>query len=73
MTKAKKAGVVIAALFAAFAVGAAVYFFLPTAPKTIEGARVSEDGLVVATHEGGTGRIRTTNHPKLFWWLPVRT
>jgi hypothetical protein len=56
MTKARKTGVIIAVLFAAFAVVAAVYFLLPTAPKTIEGAWLSEDGLVVGTYEGGTGR-----------------
>jgi len=56
MTRGMKSAVVIAGVLAALAVVAAVYFFLPTALKTIEGAWVSEDGLIVVTNEGGTGR-----------------
>jgi hypothetical protein len=56
MTKGKKVAVIIAGIFATLAVVAAVYLFLPTAPKTIEGAWVSEDGLIVYMYQGGTAR-----------------
>lgn len=57
MAKRRRSAVIIAGVFAALAIVAAVYFFLPTAPKTIEGAWLSEDSLVVHTYEGGTGRL----------------
>ena len=57
MTRGMKSAVVIAGVLAALAVVAAVYFFLPTALKTIEGAWVSEDSLVVYTYGDGTGRL----------------
>jgi hypothetical protein len=56
MTKGRRAAVTIAAVVVALAAVAAVYFLLPTAPRTIEGTWVSEDGLVVRTYEGGTAR-----------------
>jgi len=56
MTIGKKVAVIIGGGVAALAVVVAVYFFLPTAPKTIEGAWVSEDGLLVDTYQGGTVR-----------------
>jgi hypothetical protein len=56
MSRGRKAAVAMTGVLVAVAVVAAVYFFLPTAPKTIEGTWVSEDGLVIGTYEGGTAR-----------------
>lgn len=56
MIKDKRFAVRAVGVLAALAVAAAIYFFLPTAPRAIEGAWVSEDGLVVYTYEGGTAR-----------------
>jgi|GEM_PF-2801581 len=57
MTRGKKFAVIIVGVLAALAVAATVYFLVPTAPETIEGAWISEDSLVVQTYEGGTGRL----------------
>jgi hypothetical protein len=55
MTRGRKAVAAIAGVLIALAVLAAV-FFLPTAPSSIDGTWVSEDGLVLVTYEGGTAR-----------------
>jgi hypothetical protein len=56
MARGRKIALLFLGSFIALFAMAGVYFFLPTAPKTIEGAWVSEDGLVVGTYGGGTGR-----------------
>jgi hypothetical protein len=56
MTRGRKAAIAIVVALVGLAIVAAVYLFLPTAPKSIEGAWVSEDGLVIGTYEGGTAR-----------------
>ena len=56
MGRGKKTALIVFGVVIALAAIAGVYYFLPTAPKTIEGVWVSEDGMVVFDYKAGLAR-----------------